>query len=184
MRPFPAAGTRLPQDVSRGEEGDVDGEIPGVEEGHPAQNKGRQPEGRRGDVPQGTPPRSDASAPAAAVQVEGQSHSQEGEGHRQDVGVQVAQDVREGGELVNDFLRRAAQGVILQDAGGAPPPPETRRPPGGRPLRRVDQVADVQPGPESGSTVGTPEEAAGVENFEEGFEVAGEEEEEGGEEGS
>ena len=165
LPPGPADGPGLGQQ-------EVGREVPGVEEVEAAQDEGP---GQQLRHVARRPARACPARPGLGLGLQrpaveagggqepavGQAHGQHGEGEGQDVGVQVAEEEGEGGELVDGVVQVPLAVLDHQDAGGVPadPLPEVPGPhPGavhqaqGRPQVAGDQEQEdrQQPGGDVG----------------------------------
>ena len=164
------------QGIGHGDQENVDGEVPGVEEAHRAHQQARQwqspaiqPEGVHHRAPHAGRGCVRISGDRSGPQHQRQSdaHHQQGEGQRQHVGVHIAQNEAELREFVDDFLRGGAGEVVVVDGAGGPPPPPA---PGigieAAGHRRFGQLLDIEEVEGGGR-----KQAPGVQHFQQHFQI-------------
>ena len=98
------------------------------------------------------------------------------------MGMQIAQQVGECRELVDDFTEIMGQVVILDDTRSLPPPVKHAvRNQRERQDRRIDQAFNAQPGPKWGSArairIQLPEQSGLMDDFQEPLQVGDKQEE-------
>ena len=151
--------------------GDVEGEVPGVDEG-----QGAQGQGQSGGFARAAAEPFQAGRDGGFEEGQRQAEGQYGKGERRGVGVEVAQEEAEEGHFGDGVVQRgAAFGKGVDDAAAAPPPPVALGQPPGGGLRGGQQALDAEPFPESGAAP-----AAGVGEFQHTGAVAEEYDGQGG----
>ena len=106
--PAPARGEGAPKDIRASQQGKTDQDVPGVQESHATQEERAEEEMLRTHR-QAVPTQVHLSHPATQEQVHRCSGKQQAERHGQDMRVQVAQQVGEEREFINDLSARACQ---------------------------------------------------------------------------